>query len=188
MSTIPAWIRLAKPPGIRCLPQATAVHLTQVFNQRGEGVVVRGATATISKEDRQPHLSADDAFTLLKDALARYRDVHTSIRQRSSSFTKAHASTPRNNRTPASPRLTKSNKSIRSSVSAREGLYPPLRGTMLSLDERNCVPYTRGSVSFFETYPGLYVPGPLLIRSELTQETQRGFAREVIEPHYSFCM
>jgi hypothetical protein len=51
---------------------------------------------------------------------------------------------------------------------------------MLSLDERNCVLYTRGSVSFFETYPGLYVPGPLLIRSELTQETQRGLAREIL--------
>lgn len=62
----------------------------------------------------------------------------------------------------------------------REGLYPPLRGTMLSLDERNTILYTKGSVSFFETYPGLYVPNPLLIRSELTQETQRGLAREIL--------
>ena len=68
----------------------------------------------------------------------------------------------------------------------------PRRGTMLSLDERNCVIYTRGSVSFFETYVASR-PGPLLVRSELTQETQRNHAREILaltkielEQHYRF--
>ncbi len=35
--------------------------IAQVFNQRGEGVIVRGGTAEITKEDRQPHLSGPDA-------------------------------------------------------------------------------------------------------------------------------
>ena len=39
-----------------------SVHtsVAQVFNQRGEGVIVRGGPAQISKEDRTPHLSAED--------------------------------------------------------------------------------------------------------------------------------
>ena len=40
--------------------------------------------------------------------------------------------------------------------------------------------YTRGSVDFFETYPGMYVPVPLRIRSEKTDQTQRFLAREIL--------
>jgi hypothetical protein len=43
----------------------------------------------------------------------------------------------------------------------REGTYPPLRGTFLRLDEGVGLLYLRGSVQFFETYPGMYVPRPL---------------------------
>src|SRR5690348_8127124 len=39
----------------------------QVFNERGEGVIVKGAQAQLSKDDRQPHLSEDDAQTLLNN-------------------------------------------------------------------------------------------------------------------------
>ena len=160
--------------------------VAQVFNQRGEGVVVRGATATISKEDRQPHLSADDAFTLLKDALARYRDVHKHpparlVVHKSSRYNAAErdgfARALADERIDLFDLVSLGDAGVRL---FREGPYPPLRGTMLSLDERNCILYTKGSVSFFETYPGLYVPSPLLIRSELTQETQRGLAREIL--------
>lgn len=37
----------------------------QVFDERGEGVIVRGGTAHISKEDKQIHLSSDDSYNLL---------------------------------------------------------------------------------------------------------------------------
>jgi hypothetical protein len=40
----------------------------------------------------------------------------------------------------------------------RDGGYPTLRGTFLSLDRRTHALYTRGSVDFFATYPGMYVP------------------------------
>src|SRR5205823_3623068 len=50
----------------------------------------------------------------------------------------------------------------------RDNYYPPLRGTMLSLDEHTHVLYTRGSVEFFTTYPGLYVPLPLELVCEDT--------------------
>ena len=57
--------------------------VAQVFNERGEGVVVRGGTAAISKDDRQPHLNEEGAFTLLRSALARYKEVHRTLPARS---------------------------------------------------------------------------------------------------------
>lgn len=50
--------------------------VAQVFNERGDGVVVRGGTAQVSKSDRQPHLALSDARQLLLDALAEYRTTH----------------------------------------------------------------------------------------------------------------
>lgn len=39
--------------------------VAQVFNERGDGVIVRGAQATRSEDDRQQHLTGDDAKDLL---------------------------------------------------------------------------------------------------------------------------
>ena len=53
--------------------------MAQVFNELGEGVVVRGGAASLSKDDRQPHLSGEDCRKLIADALSRYRDVHFTL-------------------------------------------------------------------------------------------------------------
>jgi hypothetical protein len=50
--------------------------VAQVFNERGDGVVVRGAAAAISKADRQPHLSSADSAQLLTDGLDEDKRVH----------------------------------------------------------------------------------------------------------------
>ncbi len=39
--------------------------------------------------------------------------------------------------------------------------YPPKRGTLLAISETEGVLYTRGTVDFYKTYPGMYVPNPL---------------------------
>jgi len=41
--------------------------------------------------------------------------------------------------------------------------YPPKRGTLLTISETEGVLYTRGTVDFYKTYPGMYVPNPLKI-------------------------
>ena len=56
-----------------------STSIAQVFNERGEGIIVRGAPAAISKEDRQTHLSEADARQLLVDALGRYRLEHKTL-------------------------------------------------------------------------------------------------------------
>ncbi|HMF11447.1 MAG TPA: hypothetical protein VKE94_04055, partial [Gemmataceae bacterium] len=53
--------------------QTSVAH---IFNERGEGIVVRGGPAKISKDDRTPHLDKDDAAKLLKRSLAIYRREH----------------------------------------------------------------------------------------------------------------
>ena len=50
-----------------------------MFNELGDGVIVRDALAERSKHDRQARLSSVDARNLLNDALERYRDVHGNL-------------------------------------------------------------------------------------------------------------
>ncbi|WP_157963707.1 argonaute/piwi family protein [Actinocorallia populi] len=145
--------------------------VAQVFNERGDGVVVRGGTAQISKKDRQPHLALADAKRLLLDALAEYRSTHGHqpariVIHKSSNFTSGetegfHQAADEREidhvdmiwiQRRGAPHLY------------RTGQLPPLRGTTVQLDERSLLLYTRGSVPYFRTYSGLYVPQPLLIR------------------------
>jgi hypothetical protein len=36
----------------------------------------------------------------------------------------------------------------------------------MRLDDEQSVPYTRGSVDFFRTYPGMHVPNPLVLHAQ----------------------
>jgi hypothetical protein len=145
--------------------------VAQVFNERGDGVVVRGGTAQIAKSDRQPHLTHSDARLLLLDALAEYRSTHGHqpariVVHKTSKFTPGEidgfneAADERDIdhvdmlwiQRRGAPHLY------------RTGQLPPLRGTTVQLDARSLLLYTRGSVPYFRTYPGMYVPQPLLIR------------------------
>ncbi len=44
----------------------------------------------------------------------------------------------------------------------RDGDFPVLRGTFVELDGNGLL-YTNGSIPYYGTYPGLYVPNPLLL-------------------------
>lgn len=160
--------------------------IAQVFNQRGEGVIVRGGTAKITKEGRQPYLAGPDAQRLLKQALDRYWDVHKTLPAR----VVLHKTSPFQNEEMDGfvEAVEQSRVSLFDFVSIgncstrvfRNGEYPPLRGTLLHMTEQDLALYTRGSVDFFETYPGLYVPMPLLLRRENTTETARTIAQEML--------
>jgi hypothetical protein len=55
-----------------------------------------------------------------------------------------------------------------------------LRGTSVQLDGRSLLLYTRGSVPYFRTYPGMYVPQPLLIRPATDATDLRKAALDVL--------
>lgn len=159
--------------------------VAQVFNERGEGVIVKGGEARLDKDDRQPHLSAENANAILKKAIQTYRNEHRTFPARvvvhkTSKITNSEAdgfrSAAEEERVDTIDLL-----SVRRSFSRllRQGTYPPLRGTLLEMDERTGLLYLRGSVNFYESYPGLYVPRPLEFLIEEANMTLRKLAEEI---------
>ena len=154
--------------------------VANVFNERGHGLAVRGRDATLSKDDRQYHLSAEDAESLITDCLAAYRAEHKTPPAR----VVIHKSSP------YSPGelegfnapLDRAQIDIRDFLSLRKdflrlfrpGYYPPLRGTFLEADSETAYLYTRGSVDFYQEYPGMYVPRTLCARVHDRHTPTRG--------------
>jgi hypothetical protein len=167
--------------------QTLETSVAQVFNERGDGVIVRGGKAAVLKDDRQPHLSEDDAFELLEAALERYRAEHRTsparvVMHKTSSYTDAEL---------AGFRAAADNQRLsllellwltRSEPTRlfRFGEFPPLRGTLLSLTDERHVLYTRGSVPAYQTYPGMYVPRPLGFRTVDTETGHVELATELL--------
>lgn len=149
---------------------AMETSVAQIFNQRGEGVVLRGGKAKVSKADNRPYLSAGDAKSLLATALTTYKDAHRHMPARVVIHKTSRFHDEENKGFVAA--LEDSGVELfdfvaigRSDIKLfRNGTNPPLRGTMLTIDECNHVLYTRGSINYYKMYPGLYVPYPLLIR------------------------
>ena len=158
----------------------------QMFDERGEGLILRGGRMVESEEDRRPHLTAMDAYELLKGSLKVFRAQH--------------------GHWPARVVLHKTSKFDRNELEGfhkaiderdidyadfvwiqksmtrlyRLGIYPPLRGTPLRFDKDQALLYTRGSVDFFRTYPGMYVPRPLQLRCQVQGQPLQHVAEETL--------
>ncbi len=161
--------------------------VAQVFNERGEGVVVQGGNARIDKEDRTPHLNADDARQLLVNAIASYRREHKTaparlVVHKTSAFDRVELDGCRAAAEEARIELLELVSLRRGGARLyRAGTYPALRGTMLAFDESSGLVYLRGSVPQFRTYPGMYVPSSLeFIRAD-GEATPLVLAREILE-------
>jgi len=165
---------------------SVSTSIAQVFNERGDGLIIRGGSAAISKDDRQPHLSEEASAHLLRDAIRRYRDEHRTLParvslQKTSNFTHEELAGFRGAiaelEIDSADFITVSRAGTRL---FRHGGYPPLRGTFWRLDNRDNVLYTRGSIPFFSTYPGMYVPRPLGFRCFEAEQTSRFIATEIL--------
>jgi hypothetical protein len=146
--------------------------VAQVFNELGDGVIVRGGLAERSEVDRQPHLSKQDAASLLAGALQRYRDEHKTLPaaltlHKASAFSDEERLGFLDAAEAAGLSeyeliwLTQSDNAM---LVRGTNYYPPLRGALLSLCDEEHLLYTHGSVPYYKTYPGLHVPRPLGIR------------------------
>ncbi|MBX3085505.1 MAG: hypothetical protein KF716_27970 [Anaerolineae bacterium] len=160
--------------------------IAQVFNERGDGIIVRGGAAKISKEDRQPHLTEPVAYDLLYKALEAYRKEHSNLPARvvihkSSNYNKDELEgfyrALEVQKVSTSDLLTLGSTGVRV---FRNAQYPPLRGTFVTLDTMKQILYTRGSVDFFETYPGNYIPEPLEMRCYGIDQTPKFLAQEIL--------
>jgi hypothetical protein len=161
--------------------------VAHIFSERGEGVIVRGGTAHVSGEDRQPHLLAADASSLLANALAVYKREHHTLPARvvihkSSRFTAGEndgftaAADDRDLHALDLVWVTSSEDAL----IFRPGNAPPLRGTFMTLGPAEHLIYTKGSVDFYSTCPGMYVPRPLGLRPARLTISPRELGTEVL--------
>lgn len=162
--------------------------VAQVFNELGDGVIVRGGLAKRSGPDRQPHLSRADAAALLNSALARYKDEHKTLPaavslHKTSSFSEEESTgflRARDDSGLSECELVWVTHTERVMLIRGTEYHPPLRGTLLTLNDDEHALYTHGSVPFYKTYPGLYVPRTLGIRPMLTERSIEDIAAEIL--------
>jgi hypothetical protein len=163
--------------------------VAQVFNELGDGVIVRGGLAKRSQADHQPHLSKEDAAELLQKALDRYRDEHKTLPaavtlHTTSSFSPdeeaGFQSAADGERLAECELLWVSTYGERAMLVRGTEYHPPLRGTLLTLSDSEHALYTHGSVPYYRTYPGLYVPRPIGIRPFQSERPIEHIASEIL--------
>jgi hypothetical protein len=161
--------------------------VAHIFNERGDGVIVRGGTAHVSRDDRQPHLLPADASGLLLNALTVYKREHRTLPARvvvhkSSRFTaeeiEGFTAAADDRELHALDLIWVTNSE--DAMIFRPGDAPPLRGTFMTLGPAEHLIYTRGSVDFYSTYPGMYVPRPVGLRSALLTVSPRELGVEIL--------
>lgn len=162
--------------------------VAQVFDERGEGVVVRGGPAARKKSDRQPHLRRADAEDLLGTALDAYKREHLHFPARvvihkTSDFDDEEVS----GFEAAADQRHIYHLELLWIVGASEGTrlfrngdHPVLRGTFATIAARRHILYTRGSVDQYRVYPGMYIPTPLGIRPAVTERSVEELAGEIL--------
>lgn len=163
-----------------------AASVAQVFNERGEGVVLRGGRATVTKDDRSLHLTGEAINKLVADVLKLYRSEHRHLPARvvvhkSSYFTHEElegcqsAIDMQGIDSCELLSLRKSNTRF-----FRNSSYPPLRGTAVELDSKTALLYTQGSVDFYRACPSKYVPRPLEVRLDAAESGLRSIMAELL--------
>lgn len=164
----------------------TQTSIAQIFNELGKGVILRGEEITLKKNDRVPHLAEEQAFNLLTLSLKEYYDAvkifpKRLVLHKTSNFSPDEIY----GFTQAAKQLHINQIDLVSIQHSdirlyREGNYPPMRGTHLSLTEKHNILYTRGSVPFYEPYPGKYIPSPIEVKLAYYDESPNLICDEII--------
>lgn len=159
--------------------------LAQIFDELGNGVILRGSQLE-EKDDRVPHLTSDQAFDLLTKALDEYHFAVGTfpgrlVMHKSSNFNveeldgfKQATDSVRINSVDFVTILDTGFRSF------RDGAYPPYRGTCIELDKTATLMYTRGSVRYYKTYPGIYIPQPIEVRIVESDESPEVICNEIL--------
>ena len=161
--------------------------VAQVFDERGEGLVVQGGSASYDKDDRSPHLSAEDAQELLAGGLATYRREHKTMPARLVMHKTSYFNVQEQE---GFTRAAEDEKlevldlvTVRRSGARvlRAGDSPMVRGTAMLFDEKFGIVYFKGTVPYFQVYPGAYIPRALEFIREDGETGASELARELIE-------
>lgn len=166
--------------------QILNTSLAQIFDDLGNGLILRGTPVNMARDDRVPHLSGNQAYDLLTAAMNEYRIALRTypariIVHKSSNFSPAEidglTQAANDLRIDTVDLVTVMDSKLRL---FRDGNYPPYRGTRIGLAEHRHLLYTRGSVWYYQTYPGLYIPQPIELRIVRSEQSPSFIAREVL--------
>jgi len=160
--------------------------LAQIFNENGKGVILRGTPVLEDKHDRTPHLTSEQSYSLLSDALSKYRFatgtmpgrlvLHKTSKYYEDELT-GFENAMKEFHVTEYDIITIMKTDIRF---FRDNSYPPVRGSLFSLSDDRHILYTRGSVHQYETYPGMYIPIPLEIRIVKRVSSVQTICREIL--------
>lgn len=166
--------------------RSTQTSIAQIFNELGKGVILRGEEITLKKYDRTPHLDEQQAFNLLTQSLKEYYDAikiypKRLVLHKTSNFNQDEIY----GFTQAARQLHINQIDLVSIQTTdlrlyRSGNYPPMRGTHLTMSDKHHVLYTRGSVPYYETYPGRYIPRAIEIKLAAYDESPNVICDEIL--------
>lgn len=160
--------------------------LAQVFDEMGRNVILRGTPVKTDKDDRRPYLDKTQAYELLNSAVNEYRIAMNTnparlVIHKTSHFSNEEAEgfngVSEDLRIQLVDLVSINDSNIRL---FRRSSYPPYRGSMINLDNQKTLLYTRGSVPFFQTYPGKYIPQPLEIQSYQAESSPNQICEEIL--------
>jgi len=160
--------------------------VAQVFDERGEGLIVQGGSASYDKDDRSPHLSEKDAQELLAEGLATYRREHKTMPARVVMHKTSYFNEDEKR---GFKRAAENEKlevldlvSVRRSGARvlRAGDSPMVRGTAMLFDDRSGIVYLKGTVPYFHVYPGAYIPRAIEFVREDGESSASDLARELV--------
>lgn len=168
-----------RPLGSRFPTMQTS--LVQAFDDRGEGLVLRGHDFDWDPSktgSNSPHLAADAAQRLMAMALEQYEQVmhqtptrvvvHKTSRfwpdERDGFRTAIEAKVRRYDLMALEPQST-----VRLITTSK---YPPLRGTRFTVGELDYL-YTTGYIAALNEFHGVHVPAPLQVADHVGQDTPR---------------
>ncbi len=165
---------------------STQTSIAQIFNELGKGVILRGEEITLKKHDRTPHLDDEQAYNLLTQSLNEYYDAVKIFPKR----LVLHKTSNFNDDeiygfTEAAKNLNINQIDLVSIQTSdlrlyRQGNYPPMRGTHLTMTDNHHLLYTRGSVPYYETYPGKYIPRAIEVKLATYDESPNIICDEIL--------
>lgn len=166
--------------------KSTQTSIAQIFNELGKGVILRGEEIVLKKNDRTPHLDEQQAFNLLNQSLKEYYDAvkiypKRLVLHKTSNFNQDEIY----GFTQAARELHINQIDLVSIQTSdirlyRSGNYPPMRGTHFTMTDNHHVLYTRGSVPYYETYPGRYIPRAIEIKLAAYDESPNVICDEIL--------
>lgn len=166
--------------------KSTQTSIAQIFNELGKGVILRGEEIVLKKNDRTPHLDEQQAFNLLTQSLKEYYDAvkiypKRLVLHKTSNFNQDEIY----GFTQAARELHINQIDLVSIQTSdirlyRSGNYPPMRGTHFTMTDNHHLLYTRGSVPYYETYPGRYIPRAIEIKLAAYDESPNVICDEIL--------